>query len=175
QNATDPLILDGQSGSDVCNTFGYASARASSTKLNVKINDAETTGTGTAAKGDTALTSVSGATDLFVGEAVSGTGIADGTIIKSISGSTVTLSKATADAVSGTLTFNASNTWDKDLITVTGADNQGNTILLDNVNSTNWEVKSHFGANPDEVIDYVKPALLTNVMQLAVYGGKGGG
>src|SRR5262249_10381188 len=163
QNATDPLILDGQSGSDVYNIFGYDSTRASSTKLNVKINDADTTGTGTAAKGDTALTSVSGATDLFAGEAVSGTGIADGTVIKSISGSTVNLSKATADAVSGTLTFNASNTWDKDLINITGAANKGNTILLDNVNSTNWEVKSHFGANPDEVIDYVKPALNTSL------------
>src|SRR6185312_7971325 len=43
---TDPLILDGQGGSDVYNVFGYDAGHANSTVLKAEIEDANVTTTG---------------------------------------------------------------------------------------------------------------------------------
>src|SRR5262249_44189546 len=130
--SADPLILDGQGGSDVYNINGYDPKFANSTLLTAEIEDANVTTTGnvTTSSGVTTITGLADTKKLFVGEAVSGTGIADGTIIKSVdSGSQVTLSNvATQDGTKVTLTFNASNAWDKDQIVVTGALNHDNTM-----------------------------------------------
>src|SRR5207247_24666 len=116
--AASPLVLDGQQGSDVYKIFGYDNTHALSTTLNVKINDTDdAAGTGTWTKGASTL-AVSGLSadqlaGLFVGERVSGAGLADGTIITKIAGTTLTLSLATAaDGTSVALSFNQSNPWD---------------------------------------------------------------
>jgi hypothetical protein len=62
---------------------------------------------GTAANGSTTLTLVD-ATGVYASMAVTGTGIANGTTISSITGTTVTLSAATTAAITaGTITFSA--------------------------------------------------------------------
>ena len=63
---------------------------------------ASTTTAVTAAKGATTL-ALQSASQFYVGQIITGTGIASGTTVKSISGNTVTLSTATTGAVSGTV------------------------------------------------------------------------
>lgn len=61
--------------------------------------------TGTASSGSTSLTVVGDVTDVVVGMTVSGTGIASGTKVSSVSGQVVTLDLATSAPVSGSITF----------------------------------------------------------------------
>ena len=70
------------------------------------VSSLQQTPSGTATSGSSSLT-VGSATGLVKGMCVSGTGIAAGTVVKSISGTTVTLDQNTTGAVSGTVTFSA--------------------------------------------------------------------
>src|SRR5262249_20293559 len=177
-NAT-PLVLDGQQGSDVYNILGYDAHHSVSDSLNVIVNDAtDTTETGNPwSSGATSITLASADANLFLGEAVTGAGIADGTMITNISGSTITLNQATTAAATSptALTFNLGDTQDHNLINLYGANGKDNTQKLDNNGtgtSAGYEVRSQWGSN-SETVQYVAPALGTDLLQLAVYGGTG--
>ncbi|MBU6245620.1 MAG: hypothetical protein KGP12_10450 [Actinomycetales bacterium] len=70
------------------------------------VTSAQQTLSGTATSGSTSLT-VGSATGLWNGMCVTGTGIAAGTVVKSLAPTTVTLDRNTTGAVSGTVTFSA--------------------------------------------------------------------
>lgn len=76
-------------------------------EVNTKFTTAGGSATSTTASGTSGQTtiSVASASGIAGGMAVSGTGIASGATVRSVSGTTVTLSSANSSTVSGTITF----------------------------------------------------------------------
>jgi Ca2+-binding RTX toxin-like protein len=89
QGPSSTTLLGG-SGNDVL--VGWTGARTQNPTISAGS-------TGTASRSSTTLTLAS-ASQFFVGQTISGAGIASGTTIKSISGNTITLSAATTAAIS---------------------------------------------------------------------------